>query len=140
KSHTTRLVVRRFSQHLVAQLVAYAPQGDKILLSVDSRQLTQHGWTVHNGNIPEAYLTGLLLAQKAKPLKLTSVIVDDGLYKHIAGSRLYALLRGAVEGGLSVAHDESVLASDERVQGQHIAQYAQTLVKEDKARYEKQFS
>src|SRR5690606_453554 len=100
KSHTTRLVVRRFSQHVIAQLISYAPQGDKVLLSVDSRQLTQHGWKVHNENIPEAYLTGLLLAQKAKALKLSSIIVDDGLYKHIPGSRLYALIRGAVEGGL----------------------------------------
>ncbi|MFT4310112.1 MAG: 50S ribosomal protein L18 [Candidatus Woesearchaeota archaeon] len=140
KSHQVRLVVRCFSQHIVAQVVEYVPQGDKILVAVDSRQLQQHGWKVTNGNIPEAYLVGLSIAQKAKKLGVSSVILDTGLVTHLAGSKVYAVACGAVEGGLPLVCDKQVFPSDTRITGQHIASYAQHLKAENKQKYDTHFS
>ena len=62
-----------------------------------------------------------------------------GLQTNCKGSRIYAVLKGALDGGLNVAHSADVLPSEERVNGKHISEYAKKL-NQDRAKYEKQFS
>jgi len=138
KSRKPRLVIRRTLANMIAQIVDYQPDGDKVLVSVSSNHLKKHGLTLVNGNIPVAYLTGLLVAKEAQAHKITEVTVDLGLQKLTEKSRLYGLIKGAIEGGLTINADEKVFPQADRVDGKHIEAYAQSL-KKDEAAYKKQF-
>ncbi|HLC85032.1 MAG TPA: 50S ribosomal protein L18 [Candidatus Nanoarchaeia archaeon] len=140
KSQKPRLVVRKSLKHMQAQLVLFEPAGDKVLASAHSRELKNSGYNCATSNMSAAYLTGVLLAKKAKDKTIKHAVVDLGLYARSLKSNLFAVVKGARDGGLDVPADESALPSDERVAGAHVAAYAALLKKQDPKRYEKQFS
>jgi len=121
KSGLPRLVVRKTNMRLVCQVVEYLEKGDKTLVHVDSNQLKKYGWTHGLKNMPAAYLVGLLAGTLAKKRKVKEVVFDIGL-QHKKSSRLFAVLKGALDGGLDVKHGASVLPSDERVCGAHMSE------------------
>src|SRR4030067_1642274 len=62
-----RLVARSTLKNTVAQIVVAKPHGDEVLASAHSRELQKkYGWKAPTGNVPAAYLTGLLCGLKAK--------------------------------------------------------------------------
>ena len=69
-SKKPRLVIRRSLNNISLQIIEYQTNGDKIIVGTNSSELKKMGWTANTGNIPAAYLTGLLLAKKAKWVKL----------------------------------------------------------------------
>ena len=120
--------------------MTYSPSGDIISLTVTSHTLKKFGWKGHNGNIPAAYLTGLLFGKKLKEKKIPKAIIDSGLHKPIRGSRFYAAIKGILEtSGIEIPCSKGVLPTDETVSGKKIVDYALILAKDQKA-YEKQFS
>ncbi len=133
KAKLPRLVVRKSNKHVLTQLVEYSESGDKVLLTVKSSELKKYGWEMNTGNMPSAYLTGLVLGIKAKGKQ---AILDLGLQAPIRGSRLYAALKGAIDGGLDVKSSVENLPQEERLSGRHISSYA----KQVDAEYEKIFS
>jgi len=120
KSHMPRLVIRGSNKSVQAQIVIYEADGDKVVATARATELKKHGWATATGNTPAAYLTGLLLAHKVKGKITEDVIIDIGLQQHHKGGRLYAVAKGAVDGGLSVRVGEETLPSDERINGSHI--------------------
>ena len=138
-SNQHRFVVRKSLNGMQVSIVDYNAQGDKILFTVDSKALTKLGWKGANGNLPSAYLIGMLAGKKAIENGIKEAILDVGFNDSVKGSRLYAALAGAVEAGLIIPHDPEVLPPKDRVSGEHIAKYAQSL-KNDKTRYNLQFS
>ncbi|MBN1386763.1 50S ribosomal protein L18 [Candidatus Woesearchaeota archaeon] len=124
-SGSRRLVIRKSLKNMTAQVIEFAPEGDKVLLSASSRELIKMGWTAPRSNVPAAYLVGLLLASKAKAGKVSGrIIVDIGLATSVRGSRLYALVRGAIDGGLGIECSKDILPDDDRVSGKHISEYS----------------
>lgn len=140
KSGNHRLVVRKSNTGVLCQIVDYYLKGDKVLVASKSTELLKIGWNGNLGNLPAAYLTGLLCGKKAVEAKIESAVLDLGLYKSVKGSRLYATLKGVVDGGLQVPHSEDVLPDENRIAGKHIADYATKLKKENPAAYKKLFS
>jgi len=138
KSRKPRLVVRASLKNILAQIVTYDEVGDKVMLSAHSRELTKQGFKATRGNLCTAYLVGLLIAKKAKSQNIELAILDLGLNAPIPGSRIFAVVRGACEGGLNVPCNEEVFPSEQRVNGEHIASFAKML-KDDKAKFERQF-
>jgi large subunit ribosomal protein L18 len=118
-----RLVIRRTNKNMIVQIVEYSDNGDKIILTANSSELKKNGWKHATANIPAAYLTGMLAAQKAKKAGVEKAIVDLGLQQAKAGSRLYAVVKGAVDNGLDVPSSEDVFPSEDRLSGKHIAAY-----------------
>jgi large subunit ribosomal protein L18 len=135
KSKQSRLVVRKSNKHILAQLIEYGGSGDKILITVHSRELKKYGWNYGCSNLSAAYLTGLLIGVKKKGKK---AVLDIGLQSPIAGSRLFAALKGAVDGGLKITFSEKVFPNEDRISGKHISTYANLLKNKDK--YKKVFS
>ncbi|MFP4567978.1 MAG: 50S ribosomal protein L18 [Candidatus Woesearchaeota archaeon] len=123
KGEIDRLVIRKTNTRLVLQVVRYEPDGDKVLLTVSSSALKKMGWSHSCKNIPASYLSGLLVAKKAKELKISSVILDMGLVSPLKGSKLFAALKGAIDGGLKVPASEEIFPSAERINGAHVAAY-----------------
>ncbi|MGB9714048.1 MAG: 50S ribosomal protein L18 [Candidatus Bathyarchaeales archaeon] len=123
-----RLVVRKTLNNMIAQIVVAKPHGDEVLVSAHSRELTRkYGWRAPRGNIPTAYLTGLLCGLKAKAKGISEAILDIGLHFPSRGSRVLTVLKGALDAGMSIPHSEEKLPDEKRVRGEHIAQYAKTL-------------
>ncbi|WP_048149441.1 50S ribosomal protein L18 [Palaeococcus ferrophilus] len=141
KSGKPRLVVRKSLNHHIAQIVVYAPEGDRTLVSAHTRELMREfGWKGHGGNTPSAYLVGLLLGYKAKKAGIEEAILDIGLNPPVRGSSIFAVLKGAVDAGLDVPHSEEIYPGDDRIRGETIAEYAKALKEEDENLYRRQFS
>ncbi len=139
-SGTPRLIVRFSSKYVYAQLAEATVSGDKILAAACSKELEKLGWKASYQNTSAAFLTGLLLGKRALAGGVEEAILDIGLRKPSAGACVFAVLKGAVDAGLQVPHDEDVLPSEERLRGEHVASYAKKMLEEDKERYERIFS
>jgi large subunit ribosomal protein L18 len=139
KSDSTRFVVRLSSKNMVAQLINYEPEGDKIVCAVSTKTLEKLGWKGSRTCLPAAYLLGFLIAKKASG-KVKSAILDIGKRRSILHSKIYATLKGAIDGGLNIPAQESIFPSPERIKGEHIKNYAEKLLKENKEKYDKVFS
>lgn len=136
KSRKPRLVVRRTLSYVHAQLVRYEPDGDRTILEVSSKHLAAYGWKGHGGNLPAAYLTGMLIALKAQQQGIADAVLDIGLQRSIANSAMFACAAGARAGGLNVPLGS--VPPYERLSGASIAAYAK-LLKASKERYQRQF-
>ena len=140
KSGIPRLVVRRSSKGMVCQIIKHETKGDKTVVTVGLKELKKSGWKGYTGNVPASYLLGLICAKEAKKHKVKQAILDVGLHGSTKGSRLYAALKGAVDGGLEVAHSEEIFPDEKRITGEHIQNYAAALKKENQEEYNKRFS
>jgi large subunit ribosomal protein L18 len=126
-SRKPRLVTRGSLKNVEAQIIVAKPHGDEVLVSAHSRELIKSfGWKAPTGNIPAAYLTGLLVGLKAKKAGITEAILDLGLVSPTKGSRTFAVLSGVVDAGVAVPHSEEKIVK-ERMKGEHIAKYAKNL-------------
>lgn len=119
KSGVDRLVVRLSNTGAVCQIIRYVANGDKTMVSLDSRSLRAYGWKHGLKNVSASYLIGILVASKAKVAKVTHAVFDTGLQLKTS-ERLFAVLKGAVEGGLDVAHSADLFPADDRVSGKHL--------------------
>jgi len=124
KAGIPRATVRKSLENIAIQIIKFEEAGDKVLASGSSKQLEAYGWKAPNGNVPAAYLTGLLTGLKAKKANVTEAILDVGLKKSTKGSRIYAALKGMLDAGIKIAHDPKILPDEKRVSGAHIAAYA----------------
>ena len=138
-SGSARLVVRPSNKHIAAQIIRAQPLGDQVLASAHSSELKEFGWKAPCGNLPAAYLTGLLAGSRAKANGVTEAVLDVGLHARGPGSRIFAAAKGAIDSGLNLPHDDSALPSKERIQGGHVESYSKKLATEPE-RYKRMFS
>jgi large subunit ribosomal protein L18 len=133
----SRLVVRITNQHTIAQIINVKLDGDETIVSAHSNELKKMGWLGSGKNTSAAYLTGFLVAKKALETGIDSAVLDIGLKSTTKGARIFAALKGAVDGGLTIPHSDVILPADERIRGEHVAAYAESLSDEEA---EKRFS
>ncbi|TGC08476.1 50S ribosomal protein L18 [Methanolobus halotolerans] len=122
-SKEDRVVVRKSSRHMQVQLIAPKSEGDITLLSAVSMELKKYGYDASTGNTPAAYLTGLLFGYRAQDKGFEYGVLDLGLHAASPGSRVYATLKGIVDSGFEIPHNPSILPSEERIRGEHVAEY-----------------
>jgi large subunit ribosomal protein L18 len=125
KSGKPRLVARKSNKHVRAQLVITSPQGDQTVASAHSSDLREYGWEAPTGNMPTAYLTGLLAGLRALDAGVEEAVLDIGLNSPTPGSKVFAVQEGAIDAGLEIPHNDDVLADWSRTRGEHIAEYAE---------------
>jgi large subunit ribosomal protein L18 len=99
----------------------------------------KYGWQRGGGSLPAAYLTGLLVGYKTTANNVKEAVLDMGLQAPSKGSRVFAALKGVLDSGVSVPHDESKLPDGKRVQGVHVTEYAKKLSSSQDV-YQRQFS
>lgn len=124
KSGQPRMVVRTSLSHTTVQFIKWSATGDMTAAAATTAELSQYGWKAATGNLPAAYLAGLLAGRRAKAAGIATAVLDIGLAASTAGSRLYAALKGVIDAGLIISHDAAMLPSAERISGQHIAGWA----------------
>jgi large subunit ribosomal protein L18 len=125
-SRKPRLVTRNSLKNVAAQILVAKPHGDEVLVAAHSNELKKYGWKAPTGNVPAAYLTGLLCGLKAKSKGVKEAILDIGLIAPTKGAKVFAALSGVVDAGVDVPHDEEKIVK-ERSQGEHIAVYGKSL-------------
>lgn len=125
-----RLVARVTSTRVIAQVVYATLQGDKVFCAADSTEFKKWGLTTGLSNYASAYATGLLLARRLlekvgldkmyagntkygsdydasaeeKERRPFKVVLDVGLRATKTGSKVFAVMKGASDGGLYVPH------------------------------------
>ena len=117
KSEKPRLVIRKSSRYITVQIVQTEIAQDKVIVGTTSKALLKKGWPKElSGSLKSksaAYLTGLLLGKMAK--SVGPLILDLGINRNIQKSRVYAVLKGALDSGLDVSHNPEALMSDEEL-------------------------
>jgi len=129
-----RLVVRITNKQVICQIVTSKIIGDQIIASANSTELRRFGIKLGLTNYAACYATGLLLARRVlKKLGLDemytgteettgkyfleeredeaknpfSCVLDVGLRPTTTGARVYAAMKGAVDGGVAVPHGDT---------------------------------
>jgi large subunit ribosomal protein L18 len=121
-SDKPRLVIRRTLNYITFQIIKFDAKGDVTLVAVSSKELKKYNWKFSCDNLPASYLTGLLIAKMAEKKKISEVILDSGLYNSTKGNRIYAGLKGAIDGGLKIPVGEGIFPTEDRLKGKHISE------------------
>lgn len=181
-----RLITRITNTKIICQIAYATIQGDKILCQASSKELEKYGVPAGYSNYGAGYATGLLIARRALDLvgladsitgveeataeefhveeeedlqrRPFKVILDVGLIRTIPGSRVFGILKGAVDGGLHIPHsvkkfpgykepeerggdyEYDASAHLERILGTHVQEYMEMLQEEDPERYKVAFA
>jgi len=142
-SRKPRFVVRGTLCNIICQgvLYDYVNHGsDIVIVTVHSKVLERDfGWKGYRGNIPTAYLTGLLAGLKCIKYGIFEAVLDLGRQVPHKGGRLFAALLGALDAGMKIPHGEGIFPTPERLRGEHIANYAKLLKETDSEKFQKQF-
>ena len=174
-----RMIVRFTNKDVICQ-VAYARiEGDYIVSAAYAHELPRYGVKVGLSNYAAAYCTGLLLARRIlKKFKLDTIYagqeevdgeefhiesedgkpgafrcyLDVGLARTSTGAKVFAAMKGAVDGGLDIPHgvkrfpgydaegdnfDAGVLR--DHIMGKHVGDYMRLLQEDDDEAYKRQF-
>jgi len=180
-----RLITRITNKQVICQIAYATIQGDRILCQATSKELEKYGVPCGHTNYSACYATGLLIARRALDLvgladaisgveeataeefhveeednerRPFKVILDVGLIRTIPGSRVFGILKGAVDGGLHIPHsvkkfpgykepeerggeyEYDASAHLERILGNHVTEYMEMLQEEDPERYKVAFA
>ncbi|MBI2448972.1 50S ribosomal protein L18 [Candidatus Pacearchaeota archaeon] len=122
KSELPRVVFRKTNRYIIGQLVESRDAQDKIIVSVNSKDLLKFGWVWAGSlkSVPVSYLAGILLAKKIKDKSFNTAILDIGLIRDVKKSRIYAFVKGVQDGGISLRVNEKYYPSEERIIGMHM--------------------
>lgn len=126
-----RLVVRISNANVIVQIIKIGKDGDETIVSAHTKELQKMGWLGGTKNTSAAYLTAYLCAKKALAKGIDSAVLDIGLKQSVKGSKVFSALKGAVDAGLNVPHGDSVIPGEDRISGEHIAEYSKLLSEED---------
>ena len=139
KSGKPRLVARVSANRVQAMISKASSIGDYTLVHVTSEHLKRYGWKGGTKNTPAAYLVGYLCGKQALQRGITEAVLDIGRHAARKGARVFAVLKGALDAGLQIPHEDSVLPGEDRIAGRHIVEYAKKL-KQKSEEYQKRFS
>jgi len=175
-----RMIVRITNTNVIAQIAYARIEGDVVIASSYSHELPRYGVKMGLTNYAACYCTGLLLARRVlKKLKLDTLYegqtevngemfavedvdkgpgafranLDVGLARTTTGAKIFAVMKGAVDGGIDIPHSEKRFPGYDReakefnasvlrdhIFGKHVADYMRELMDEDEDAYKRQFS
>ena len=137
-SKNPRFVVRASNRGILAQIIKAEIIGDKVLTQATSGELIKkYGWQASGKSIPAGYLLGFIAGHKAVKEGIETAYLDLGLKRPTKGSKIFAVVKGAIDAGLNIPCDSDIIPSPERINGGEIAKYAQII---DAEGYERYFS
>jgi len=126
QSKRPRIIIRKTNKQIMMQITEYDPKGDHVRCGVASSELKKLGWKYSCKNLPACYLAGMLMGKKALAKKIKGAILDVGLQTPVAGSKIYAALKGAIDAGMDIPASEEVFPSEERLVGKPISDFYST--------------
>ena len=128
-SGVPRIVVRKTNKYFIIQAVESNEAQDKVIATITSKDLLKNGWDANAKgslkSVPAGYLSGILMAKK---LGSGKYIVDLGMLRTFKGGRVFAVVKGLIDGGLEINANESVFPSEERLNGEHLSEGVKTMI------------
>ena len=121
KSRQPRAVVRVTNRQVLIQLTRFTKEGDRVVVAVSSQRLAGLGWKGSGTSIPAPYLVGLLAAREARAAGEAHAVLDIGRGTPTPGGRVFAVLKGLVDGGMEIPHSDALYPGEERIRGEHIS-------------------
>jgi len=119
KSEAPRLTVRKSNRYITAQIVQTKIAQDSVIITSNSKDLLSQGWPKDKSgslkSLPAAYCLGILIGKASIKKGIKEVILDFGMHRNIHKSRIYAVLKGAIDSGLTVSHNPEILPSIEEI-------------------------
>jgi large subunit ribosomal protein L18 len=115
KSGKPRAVVRRSLSGTSVQLITFHEEGDRILAQANYKDLKKLGWGHSLKDVSASYLVGLLASVRAKKADIKEAVLDMGLHEPTKANRVFATLKGLVDGGLDIPHGDDIFPSEERI-------------------------
>lgn len=175
-----RFVVRFSNKDVTCQIAYATVAGDVVVAAAYSHELPRYGLEAGLTNYAATYATGLLLARRLLqkfnldktytgaeeatgedynveaddegPRPFTALL-DTGLKRTSTGSKVFAALKGALDGGLDVPHgDKRFVGYDTEgkkldpeqlkryIMGGHVADYMEEMQEDSEENYNKHFS
>jgi large subunit ribosomal protein L18 len=131
------IITKISGQNISAQSLKPTLTGDIVIASAHSRELIRHGWKGSMNSMPACYLTGLLLGKKSIQKGATNAVLYTG--NNPFTTKVAACLKGIVDSGIKIPVSKESLPGDDRVSGEHIANYAK-LLKDSEEKYNSRFS
>jgi len=129
QSKKPRISIRKSLKYIRVQFIEYSSTGDKVLVSVISKDLMKkYHWKFSTSSTPAAYLTGLMAGQIAKEKGIKEGIFDIGRYPATPGSKLFATVKGVIDTGIVCPYNEKMFPSEERLIGKHLNKEIQPIV------------
>jgi large subunit ribosomal protein L5e len=175
-----RLVVRHTNKDVTCQIIKPKLNGDLIVTAAYAHELKRYGINLGLTNYSSTYAVGLLLArrllqklgldkkfegvknpngeifhveQTGEGPRPFTALLDVGLKRTTTGCRVFAALKGAVDGGLNVPHnekrfvgyskEEKAFKADilrKHIFGTHIGEYMKRLREDNPTQFESQFA
>lgn len=175
-----RMIVRFTNKDIVCQIAYARIEGDVIVCAAYAHELPRYGIKVGLTNYASSYCTGLLLARRLlKKFKMDEIYegvveangedftvedvkgqpgafrcyLDVGLARTTTGAKVFAAMKGAVDGGIDIPHsnkrfpgydaeskDFNAEIHRKHIYGLHVAEYMSMLKDEDEETYKRQFS
>jgi len=180
-----RLIVRITNRKVICQIAYATIRGDMVISAATSTELTKYGIPCGHKNYAAAYATGLLVARRTlKKLGLDETIkgkeeidgedyhveeeetdqrpfkaiLDVGIRRTCVGARMWGALKGAVDGGLHIPHNNKNFpgykapeekgaeseydaeAHKAKIFGEHVKEYMEMMQEEDSTKYEAHFA
>jgi len=175
-----RLSVRFTNRDVICQVIYATLAGDVTVCAAYSHELPKYGMKAGLTNYAAAYATGLLCARRLltkydlaetyegneenlgedfnveavdgerRPFKC---FLDAGLVRTSTGARVFAALKGAVDGGLDIPHNDKRYAGydlqdksldsdtlERYIKGGVVAEYAEEMQEEEPEKFEAHFS
>lgn len=117
KTQIPRLIIRKTNRYIITQIVQSKEAQDKTCCYANSKELSKSGWASSFKNLPACYLTGKLIAKKANEKGINKSIVDMGRHASTKGSKIYAVIKGAIDGGLEIPCDKKMFPPKEKLEG-----------------------
>ena len=121
KSGMPRASVRITNTKIMIQIIEFSMKGDLVRASATSKQLDNFGWKESSKSIPASYLAGYLAGKRSVQNGVKKAVLDVGRADTKPGGRIFASLKGLVDGGMEIPHSDSIFPSDERIKGAHIS-------------------
>jgi large subunit ribosomal protein L18 len=121
KSGKPRVVFRKSNKYVLAQYVVSKEAQDKIIMSVNSKDLMKFGWPKEAEgslkSVPASYLTGYLIGKKILKDKLETPIIDFGMSRTEWKTKVYGFLKGIIDSGIKISCKEEAFPEEERIKG-----------------------
>lgn len=177
-THKYRLIVRFSLKDITCQIAYSTIQGDVVVAAAYAHELPDYGLKVGLTNYSAAYCVGLLVARRVlakygladtykgceEPTgedynveaaeegpRPFFCLLDTGLKRTSTGSKVFACLKGALDGGLDIPHNEKrfVGFADKKldpevlqkyIYGGHVGEYQETMQEEEPEKYQSHFA
>jgi large subunit ribosomal protein L18 len=132
------VTIKISNQNVIAQVLKPEIQGDIVRVSTHSRELRRYGWKGSLNSLPACFLVGLVLGKKALERGVDKAVLYIGNKPFT--SRIAACMKGIVQAGINIPISSESYPTEHRLNGQHIAEYALKIKREDINKYNKYFS